>query len=385
MSQAPSGSASGWTGIQYSVFRAGLALAAAHACVTRLPYVSGPPWPLLALGLPLALVFALGWRDRAVASALLALVAGLAAFVDGAPLVLPASDVVLTASLLLLHLFVPITPFGSWDARGRMDPRGDWRFPAWLSHVAWLWLTLIHVERALGSFGIATSGPAALELALPALAIAAIRLATIPALVLPRLRPAVWITLTLAHVAWIAATGPGPGDGVLLLVHAFAANPGWWPGRSFDADPSDEAPAAANGAAILFYDGDCGFCHRSVRFVLSEEANTPPALRLRFAPLASETFERRVLDQDPAPEDVPDSIVLLREDGRLLTRSRALIECASRLGGLWRGLALLASPIPRALRDGAYDAFARIRKRLFAQPVDACPILPPDLRARFDP
>jgi len=122
-----------------------------------------------------------------------------------------------------------------------------------------------------------------------------------------------------------------------------------------------------------------------VRFVLSEEGNTPESLRLRFAPLASETFEARVASRDDvALDEIPDSIVLLLGDGRLLTRFEAVTEIASRLGGLWRGLALVASPIPTALLDAVYDAVAGVRKKLFAQPADACPILPPDLRARFD-
>lgn len=368
----------GWTGIQYSVFRGALAVAAASVCWTRLPLVEGPPWPLLALGLPGAIALALGWRDRAVAAALLVLIAGVAAFVDGAPLVLPANDVIFTGSLLFLHLLVPITPFGSWDARGRIDPRGDWFRPGWLDHAAWIWLAAIHLERALGTFGIVSRGPETEAFALPALVFAALQLTALAALFVPRLRPFVWIALTLAHVGWVTATGFAPGDGVLLLVHAFAANPAWWPGRSFEDVPGDDD-------ALLFYDGDCGFCHRSVRFVLSEEANTPSPLRLRFAPLVSETFDRRIAARsDVDVGALPDSIVVLLEDGRLLTRTAALLELASRLGGLWRGVALLASPIPEPLRDAAYDAFARIRKRLFEQPTDACPILPPDLRARFD-
>ena len=370
--------APGWTGIQYSVLRGAIGFAAAHVCWVRLPLVEGPAWPILALGLPGAIALAFGWRDRAVATALLVLVGGLAASIDGAPLVLPASDVLFTASLLLLHLFVPITPFGSWDARGRIDPRGDWFRPAWIGHVAWAWLSLIHLERALGAFGIVPTGPAAESLAIPAFLFAGIQLSALAALVVPRLRPPVWIALTLAHVAWTAAVGATPGDGVLLLVHAFAANPAWWPGRTVQG-------ATGKESAHLFYDGDCGFCHRSVRFVLSEEANTPAPLRLRFAPLASETFDRRIAARDDVDVGaLPDSIVVLLEDGRLLTRTAALLELASRLGGLWRGVALLASPIPEPIRDGAYDAFARIRKRLFEQPTDACPILPPDLRARFD-
>lgn len=138
--------------------------------------------------------------------------------------------------------------------------------------------------------------------------------------------------------------------------------------------------------ARLFYDGDCGFCHRSVRFILDEEGATPVPLRLRFAPLGSETFRGRMAhhpELDPA--SLPDSIVLELEDGTILTRSAAALEIASRLGGFWRLLALIGSRLPGRLLDAVYDAIARVRKRLFEAPKDVCPILPPDLRARFDP
>ena len=39
--------------------------------------------------------------------------------------------------------------------------------------------------------------------------------------------------------------------------------------------------------------------------------------------------------------------------------------------------------VPRALRDALYDAFARVRRRLFPRPEQACPVLPEPLRARF--
>jgi predicted DCC family thiol-disulfide oxidoreductase YuxK len=96
-------------------------------------------------------------------------------------------------------------------------------------------------------------------------------------------------------------------------------------------------------------------------------------------------FARLVADRDDLDADaLPDSIVLCIEDGSLLTRSAAALEIASRLGGLWRGLALALGVLPSALLDRAYDGVARIRKRLFESPKDACPILPPELRRRFD-
>jgi predicted DCC family thiol-disulfide oxidoreductase YuxK len=373
----------GWTGIQYSVYRAALAIAVAHVCWIRLPLVEGPPWPLLLLGVPGAFALSLGWRDRAVAGNLLILVGGLAAFVDGAPLVLPGADVILTSVLLLLHLFVPITPFGSWDARARIDPRGDWFRPVWIAHVSWALLVALHLERAISRWASAAGESSALtSLLLPSL-FAIIAVAALVALFRLSLRPAAWIALTLSHIAWITAFGMSPGDGVLLLVHAFAADPGWWPGRSLPSSTSiDEAQGSP---ARLFYDGDCGFCHRSVRFILSEEAGTPDALRLRFAALQGPTFENVFAGREAsADEPLPDSIVLVLEDGRALTRSAAVCEVASRLGGLWRALGLIGSTVPPSLLDRAYDKIAGVRKKIFAQPKDACPILPPDLRARFD-
>jgi predicted DCC family thiol-disulfide oxidoreductase YuxK len=38
---------------------------------------------------------------------------------------------------------------------------------------------------------------------------------------------------------------------------------------------------------------------------------------------------------------------------------------------------------PAAVLNAAYDFIARIRYRLFPKPVDACPIVPKHLRARF--
>lgn len=379
----------GWTGVQYSMWRVGLAIAVASTCLARLEHASGPAWALLAIGVPSAVAFAGGWRDRALAFHLLALLLIVGAPIDGAPLVLPGSDLILTSLLLVLHLFTPITPFGAWDARERVDPRGDWRRPAALGHVAWVLLVVVQLDITLAHFDASLLGgggragfPGADSiLALPRAAlVVALGLAT----AVPAWRAPVWIAITLLEIARLAATGPVEGDGALFLLHFIAADPGWWPGRTLH--PVGDIDDSSRETARLYYDGDCGFCHRSVRIVLSEEANTPPALALRFAPLQGETFAGWAAGRDDVdPETLPDSIVLVCEDGRVLTRSAAAAEIASRLGGAWRGLGLLASWLPSAPLDALYDGIARIRTRLFPAPKDACPILPPDLRARFDP
>jgi predicted DCC family thiol-disulfide oxidoreductase YuxK len=130
---------------------------------------------------------------------------------------------------------------------------------------------------------------------------------------------------------------------------------------------------------ILFYDGACGLCHHSVRFVVAHDR----AGIFRFAPLGGPSFEASV----PAPERdrLPEAIVVKRGDGTLLVRSDATAYILSRLGGGWRILSALLRAIPRPLRDAGYDFVASRRKRWFAAPGDACPVVPAHLRARFVP
>ena len=128
----------------------------------------------------------------------------------------------------------------------------------------------------------------------------------------------------------------------------------------------------------LFYDGTCGLCHRTVRFLLAEDAD---GRRFRFAPLQGAHFRATLTEAQR--RDLPDSLVLLTEDGRVLTRSRAVWHGLLRLGGYWSVLGWIGSLVPPAMGDAAYDLVARARHRLFARPPDACPLTPPHLRDRF--
>jgi len=48
-------------------------------------------------------------------------------------------------------------------------------------------------------------------------------------------------------------------------------------------------------------------------------------------------------------------------------------------------LAAVLSVVPRGLPDFVYDCVARIRYRVFGKREDLCPIVPAELRERFDP
>ena len=128
---------------------------------------------------------------------------------------------------------------------------------------------------------------------------------------------------------------------------------------------------------LLFYDGDCGFCHRWVLFVLRRD---PDGSRFRFAPLGGEAWRAAGIGGD-----VPDSLVLRTADGRVLFRSGAVLEILERLGGPRRTVGRAVGLLPRWLLDALYDGIARVRKYFFARPPGACPMLPADLRTRFLP
>lgn len=380
----------GWTGGQYSIYRVLLAIATSRIFLARADefadWASGGRITLLGAAFAACLALGLGFRERLATLLLLFLLGTVVAIADGAPLVFPGLDVALGIALLGIHLGVllstAVPPFGSWDARGRPDPAGDWQLPSWTPHVAWAGLAGIGLVSALAQVAGTTFRPAAVEAGSWAWVALFFEILAFLGLVRPRRRAPIWIALSLWHIAYRSAFGPALSPTHLWLFHVLAFDPAWLPGhRGPSATPSD----AANLTPRLFYDGDCGLCHRSIRILLSEEGRSADARALRFAPLQGDTFKAWATSQPRSEiESLPDSIVLICEDGRVLTRSSAAIELASRLGGVWRVLAICGIRIPEPTRDALYDRIAAVRKSLFARPKDSCPILPPALRQRFD-
>lgn len=130
---------------------------------------------------------------------------------------------------------------------------------------------------------------------------------------------------------------------------------------------------------ILFYDGECGLCHGAVQFVVARDN----AGHFRFAPLQGDTIAAAIDEAERA--GLPDSIVVLTVAGTILVKSRAAAYIGAHLGAAWPMLAAVVRIIPRLLGDFCYDAIARVRRRLFAKPKSACPLLPAELRDRFLP
>ena len=129
----------------------------------------------------------------------------------------------------------------------------------------------------------------------------------------------------------------------------------------------------------IFYDGHCGLCQGFVVFTIARDR---AGTKFRFASLQGKTIRMLVPENDRA--SLPDSIVVLTNDGRLLIRSDGVLHVLRRIGGFWKFAATLASVVPRPVRDAVYNFGARVRYRVFGKRDDVCPVAPPELRARFD-
>jgi len=127
---------------------------------------------------------------------------------------------------------------------------------------------------------------------------------------------------------------------------------------------------------VLLYDGSCGFCSATVRFVLRHDHLGT----LRFAALQS-PFGKRIIAQHSGLEGLDSAVWVDLAKGQVLTRSAAGLKVARYLGGPWR-LALLLWVVPRPIRDWIYDLIARHR-HLLGGGATHCLVPAPDVRHRF--
>ncbi len=126
---------------------------------------------------------------------------------------------------------------------------------------------------------------------------------------------------------------------------------------------------------ILLYDGVCGLCARSVRWILRHERDHD----IRFAPLQGETAAALRARLPRIPVEI--STVTYVVGDRVYLRSKAFFHVARHLRAPWRWLYALRW-IPGFLPDLAYRVVARLRYRMFGKK-DRCELPAPDERARF--
>jgi predicted DCC family thiol-disulfide oxidoreductase YuxK len=125
-----------------------------------------------------------------------------------------------------------------------------------------------------------------------------------------------------------------------------------------------ESPATA--MPVLLFDGECGLCHRLVRFLLRIDRHG----RLRFAPLqgnAAQTYLRMhglpMTDFDTLIY-VPDWRQRDRPDH--LFRTAGVVSALRMTGGMIaRILAMLLAIFPAQVRDAGYRLVGHWRYRIF--------------------
>jgi predicted DCC family thiol-disulfide oxidoreductase YuxK len=108
---------------------------------------------------------------------------------------------------------------------------------------------------------------------------------------------------------------------------------------------------------IVFYDGHCGLCSRTVSFLLKADKNK----QLFFAPQQGETFQHLLNENQLLVQE--NSVVLLK-NGVAYYRSDAMLEIMSLLPLPWKFLAILKI-IPAGIRDLVYNLIARNRNRFW--------------------
>lgn len=136
--------------------------------------------------------------------------------------------------------------------------------------------------------------------------------------------------------------------------------------------PADGAPSRA----VIFFDGVCGLCNRSVDFVMRQDRRGV----FHVTPLQGETAGQLL---EPADRERLGSLVVWI-DGQAYRRSAGVVRILWRLGPVWKLLGGLLWLIPLPLRDLGYRVIASNRYRLFGKK-ETCRLPTEPERARFLP
>lgn len=126
---------------------------------------------------------------------------------------------------------------------------------------------------------------------------------------------------------------------------------------------------------LMLYDGVCGLCAKSVRWILHHERDHA----IQFAPLQGATAAAMRARFPEIPEKL--STVVYIDGDRVHLRSKAFLYMTKHLRAPWSWLHAFRW-WPAFLGDIGYRVVAALRYKLFGQS-DTCEIPSPEHRARF--
>lgn len=124
---------------------------------------------------------------------------------------------------------------------------------------------------------------------------------------------------------------------------------------------------------IVFYDGLCGLCNRSVQWILKHDKKN----KFHFATLQGDIAAKYLSD---AQRKKLDSLVVISRN-RTFKESGAFFEIVANLGG-WPSYFLVFSWLPSDFTDKIYR-YVAIRRYDWYGKLDACPLPDPAVRDRF--
>ena len=126
---------------------------------------------------------------------------------------------------------------------------------------------------------------------------------------------------------------------------------------------------------IVFFDGVCTLCNRSVNFLIKHDKKGV----LKFASLQS-AFAKNTLPKSLLDSEALDSILFYTE-GKYYEKSNSILKLCKTLGGFFYVLQL-GYLLPPFLRNGVYTLIAKNRYRWFGTTAH-CSVPTTDLKNRF--
>ncbi|MDP1800367.1 MAG: DCC1-like thiol-disulfide oxidoreductase family protein [Bacteroidota bacterium] len=125
---------------------------------------------------------------------------------------------------------------------------------------------------------------------------------------------------------------------------------------------------------ILLFDGECGFCNKSLLYFLKYEKNKT----MHFAPLKSKVGKE--LKAYFEIEEKTDTVILIRDHSAFI-KSCAALRLFPYMKGLWP-LMVIFVVIPPFIRNWVYDLIAKKRMKIIGR-VQNCEMLPKEDTERF--
>ena len=126
---------------------------------------------------------------------------------------------------------------------------------------------------------------------------------------------------------------------------------------------------------IILFDGVCNLCNASVQFIINRDTKAV----FKFTSLQSELGQALLKKHNISSENLYSVIVI--QDNHVYDRSRAALEIAKQLNGLWP-LFYSLIVIPPFIRNFIYDWISKNRYRWFGVRQE-CMMPTPEMKTRF--